>query len=510
LNPGKKPVFSSRWALILATLGMAIGTGNLWRFPRILAANGGGTFLIPWALFLFTWSIPLLMVEFSLGRATQKGPLGAFAKMFGERTGWRGGFIAFCTLAIMFYYSVVSGWTLRYLWLAVSGGMETLTPETAVASFESFTSSGAPMWFHLASIGLACVVVMRGVTTGIERACKVLVPTLFVVLIIAAVRGLTLDGAGAGIDFLTTVDWSLLGDAKIWLEALSQSAWSTGAGWGLMICYAVYASSDMRAGRECVSTGVGNNAASLLAALAIIPATFALAAVASPGADPAALVQESGPANTGLTFIWMPVLFQQLPWGGGALSVLFFLALAFAALSSMIAMVELGVRSLVDLGWSRPRATGAVFVAGFLLGVPSAIDLPFIDGHTGLGFFGNQDWVWGVGLIVSGGLAAFSVIGYGVDKYWIETIGGPEAHRQGAGGLFRIAVGVLVPVQFVGLLAWWFKEAYGWTGLTGWEGVKAWLNPMEAFSVGTCLVQWALVLVLLKAFNKSLARRSAR
>ena len=102
-----KAVFSSRWGLILATLGMAIGTGNLWRFPRVLASNGGGTFLIPWALFLFTWSIPLLMAEFAIGRASRHGPVGAFAKVFGERTAWRGGFVAFCTIADCMYVAEV-------------------------------------------------------------------------------------------------------------------------------------------------------------------------------------------------------------------------------------------------------------------------------------------------------------------------------------------------------------------------------------------------------------------
>ena len=117
-----KTFFSSRWGLIAATLGMAVGTGNLWRFPRIVAQNGGGTFLIPWIIFLFIWSIPLLMVEFALGRATRRGPLGAFSRIFGERAGWRGGFVAVCTLAIMFYYSVVAGWTMRYLLMAIGGG----------------------------------------------------------------------------------------------------------------------------------------------------------------------------------------------------------------------------------------------------------------------------------------------------------------------------------------------------------------------------------------------------
>jgi len=504
--------FSSRWTFVAATLGMAIGTGNLWRFPRILAKNGGGTFLIPWIVFLFAWSIPLLMLEFGLGRTARKGPVGAFARIFGEGAAWRGGFVTFCTLAIMFYYSVVAGWTLRYLGLAVAGGMETLTPGSALVSFETFTSGPLPAALHLLAIGAACLVVARGVERGIERVCKLLIPALFVLLVVMAARSLTLPGAGDGLAFLFGVDWGRLSDYTIWLEALTQSAWSTGAGWGLMVAYATYAGPGARAGRESVLTGVGNNVASLLAALAIIPAVFALAPLA--GEDPAALVQETGPANTGLTFIWVPVLLQRMP-GGSALGALFFLALAFAALSSMIAMVELGVRTLVDLGHPRGRATAITFLAGFLLGLPSAVDLPFVPGHSGTAFFGNQDWVWAVGLFVSGGIIALSVVAHGVGRFWDRCILGPEEGAHGAWhGLARRAVQVLLPLQFVGLLGWWFVQAWAWTAGPDdaprplGERLAEYLDPFEPYSVGTCLLQFGVVLALLLVFNRPLARRS--
>ena len=496
--------FTSRWGLIAATLGMAIGTGNLWRFPRIVAQNGGGTFLIPWVIFLFTWSIPLLMVEFALGRQSRRGPLGAFAQVFGERAGWRGGFVAACTLAIMFYYSVISGWTVRYFVAAVGGGLSSITPANALPTFTGFAGSGGAALFHLLAIGAASAVVAIGVTSGIERACKVLIPSLFVVLVISIIRSLTLPGAGEGLGFLFDVRLDLLADHKIWLEALSQSAWSTGAGWGLLLCYAIYASPQMRAGRECMITGIGNNTASLLAALAIIPAVFALAPLA--GQEPYALMGESGPASTGLTFIWVPVLFQQMPWGGALLSVLFFLGLAFAALSSLIAMVELGVRTLVDLGHPRRRAVAITFAAGFVLGLPSAVD---IAGRDSLAFLGNQDWVWGVGLIVSGGLMGFSVVQYGVRRFWDELIARPE-NLEGGGSWFRLAVGVLVPLQFVGLLGWWFYQAWGWSsGETLGERLASWLDPLGAASIGTCLVQWMAVIAVLILFNRRLASRSA-
>jgi NSS family neurotransmitter:Na+ symporter len=508
-------VFSSRWGLLLATLGMAIGTGNLWRFPRILAQNGGGTFLIPWALFLFTWSIPLLMAEFAIGRASRRGPVGAFATVFGKQAAWRGGFVAFCTIAILFYYSVVSGWTLRYLWLAISGSFDSITPANAESVFLDFTKTWGPAGTHLVSIAAACSVVALGVTSGIERVCKILVPALFVVLVISAVRGLTLDGASDGIEFLTTFDFErLLTDHTVWLEALTQSAWSTGAGWGLMVCYAIYASSNMRAGRECVSTGIGNNCASLLAALAIIPAVFALAPLA--GQDPSVLMAESGPASTGLTFVWMPILFQQMPAAGSLLGTLFFAGLAFAALSSLIALVELAVRTLVDLGMTRRRATTMTFLVGFVLGLPSAVDLAFIPGHEGLTVFGNQDWVWGVGLMVSGAFTGCSVLRYGAKRFHDELIAAPEGGQPGRGFLFRFAVMFLVPAQALCLLGWWFYQAFTWVPDVDADGVARplgdriaeWLDPTTVFGVGTCLLQWGVVIAVLLFFNKRLAEKS--
>lgn len=121
----RKPteMFSSRWALVLAALGMAIGTGNIWRFPRVAAENGGGAFLIPWLIFLFLWSIPLLMVEFSMGKSTRLGVIGAFGKALGMRYVWMGAFVAFCTTAIMFYYSVVTGWAVKYAVGSMTGSL---------------------------------------------------------------------------------------------------------------------------------------------------------------------------------------------------------------------------------------------------------------------------------------------------------------------------------------------------------------------------------------------------
>jgi len=505
--------FSSPVGLILAALGMAIGTGNIWRFPRVLAANEGGTFLIPWAIFLFTWSIPLLMVEFGLGRRSRRGPIGAFATVFGARTAFMGLFVALCTCLIMFYYSVVTGWCLRYLGHALFRGFEGVTAQGSEALFDEVASGGWAVAWHGVALGLACGVVALGVTRGIERASRIMIPVLAVIVLIAAVRALLLEGAGRGVAFMFDVNWAALGSHEVWLQGLSQSAWSTGAGWGLLLCYAIYAPSRQRPGITCVATGVGNNLASLLAALAIVPAVFALMPLIVAGQvdDPDAFVRgelaDSGPALTGVTFVWMPVLLERLSFFGMGMgrfaSVGFFMTLTFAAMSSLIAMVELGVRVLLDFGLTRRRAVAAVAVIAFLGGAPSAMSQEV---------FGNQDWVWGLGLILSGGLLTIGVIRYGVGRFRREFL---SVDGRGVGAWFNVVLGVALPLQFACLMGWWCIEAYGWTAgspeqqLTVGQRLAAWLDPRGAYSIGTCLVQWAVVLAVGLVLNRWLARRTA-
>ncbi|MGB5400363.1 MAG: sodium-dependent transporter, partial [Thermoanaerobaculia bacterium] len=180
--------FSSRWGLILATLGMAVGTGNIWRFPRIVATNGGGAFLVAWVVFLFIWSVPLMIVEFSFGKRGRKGTVGSFIAMAGKGSGWMGGWVALCATAIMFYYSVVAGWCLRYFAAAVQGG---LTGENSIGFWESYAGSGLAWVTNAIALGLAITVVWFGVR-GIEKVAKVLIPSLFVLVLMLAIRAVTL------------------------------------------------------------------------------------------------------------------------------------------------------------------------------------------------------------------------------------------------------------------------------------------------------------------------------
>jgi NSS family neurotransmitter:Na+ symporter len=203
------------------------------------------------------------------------------------------------------------------------------------------------------------------------------------------------------------------------------------------------------------------------------------------------VMQQSGPAGTGLTFIWMPQLFAEMPLGN-VLAILFFLGLAFAAFSSLISMIELATRICTDLGIQRSTAVSIVGGAGFLFGLPSALNLNVLA---------NQDFVWGIGLLLSGAFVAFAVIRYGVTQFRMDAILSAEGDRN-PGRSWDFQAGVLVPLQAVCLLGWWlYRSATVYAPDT-------WFNPLEPFSIMTCLLQWGLVLVILLAINQWLCRRS--
>ena len=363
--------FSSRLGLLLCVLGIAVGTGNIWRFPRIAAQNAGddgaGAFLVAWLVFLFVWSVPLIIAEYALGRRGRMGVVGTFAKIAGEKFAWMGAFVGFVATAIMFYYSVVAGWCVYYL-IQMTVKPLPLTAEAAQGVWDGFQAGGFPVAFHALAMGLGAIVVWNGIRS-IERANLVLIPALLLIVLISLGRTLTLDGASEGIRFLFTPDWSTLAQPRIWLEALTQNAWDTGAGWGLILTYGAYMQSRHGVVKNAVITGVGNNTVSLLAAVIIFGTVFAVLGAQMNKAEILEVMKTSGPAATGLTFIWMPQLFAKMP-GGDIFAILFFLWLAFAAFSSLIAMIDLTTRVLVDIGIDRRHAILGVFTIGFSLGNP--------------------------------------------------------------------------------------------------------------------------------------------
>ncbi len=481
--------FSSRWTLILSVLGIAVGTGNIWRFPRIAATNAGedgaGAFLVAWLVFLVMWSLPLIIAEYALGQRGRQGVVGTFARLAGPRVAWLGAFVAFVAAAIMCYYSVVAGWCAYYVVTSAVQGLPT-TSEASLAAWNAFQASPWPIVLHAVMMGLGVLAVRGGVRT-IERANTLLVPTLLVIVVIAVVRAVTLPGAAEGVAYLFTPDWGTLRSATTWLEALTQNAWDTGAGWGLILTYAAYMNREDGVVRNAVLTGVGNNTVSLLAGTMIFGIAFSVLGAEMSRPEVLEVMRTSGERGTGLTFIWMPALFSEMALGA-PLAVLFFVALAFAALSSLISMIELSTRVVVDLGAPRSKAVLGVGVVAFLVGVPSALSDQV---------FGNQDFVWGVALMLSGAFIALAVWKHGASRLR-EEVATPSDWRLPK--LWDVWIRFAIPLQAVVLLGWWL-----WLAATDYS--ENWLDPTEPYSAMTCLLQWGIALGVLFALNGWMVRR---
>jgi neurotransmitter:Na+ symporter, NSS family len=465
--------FSSRWGLMLAMLGMAVGTGNIWRFPRIAASNGGGSFLVAWVVFLLLWSVPLILLEFAMGKATRKSTVGSFRQFMGDRFAWMGSWVAWSAAGISFYYAVVMGWTLRYFLAALTGRLH---GEDSQQNWEAFSFSPAALVFHFVAVALAVWVVMNGVS-GIERAARLLMPALIVLVLVLTVRAITLPGASAGLEFLFTPTWAELGNYRIWLEALTQNAWDTGAGWGLVLTYAIYTRAKDDTNLNAVTLAFGNNSISLLAGIMVLCTVFSFTPAAEAKASLAAQT------NEGLTFIWIPQLFDQVP-GGAVFMTIFFMALVFAAWTSLVSLFELVARILEEMGFKdRRKGVLGLGVVVWLLGVPSALSQKV---------FANQDFVWSVALMLSGLFFAMAVLRYGVTRYRQEFLNTPyQDLRIGAWWDWAIR---LVVVEAVVLVVWWL-----------WQVRSS--PPFAADGIGNLLLQWGAVLAVFLLLNRWLVRR---
>jgi NSS family neurotransmitter:Na+ symporter len=481
--------FTSRWGLILSAMGVAVGTGNIWRFPRIAAQSAGesgaGAFLIAWLIFLFLWSIPLIIAEYASGRKYRSGVVGVFLKGMGKKFAWVGSFVAIVPLVITFFYTVVVGWCIYYfVYMLFNPLPENF--ESAMSIWESYQGSIWPIFTHMLAIGFGAWAIWKGISS-IEKVNKILIPSLLVIVILSVIRAVTLPGAGEGLAYLFRPQWNQLGDPRVWLDALTQNAWDTGAGWGLFLTYAAYMKKEHGAVGNAFLTGIGNNTVSILSGIMIFGTVFAVLRheMGMNSAEVLDIMKTSGPASTGLTFIWMPQLFDKM-FGGGILSILFFLGLTFAGFSSLIAQLELPTRVLIDTGLKRNRSIAVIVILVFLFGIPSARNLNFLS---------NQDFVWGVALMISGALIATLIIKQGTQKVRLEI--NENATDRKIGKWWVYVINYFIPIAASILLIWWLSQSF----IPG-----EWYNPFKAFSFMSCIFQWSLVLIVLLIFNKRIAR----
>ena len=469
---------------IAAALGMCIGTGNVWRFPRICAANGGGAFILAWTIAMLIFAVPLLSAEMAIGKKTRLGTVGSFRDMGGKKYTWMGFFVAAVCFFLMSYYCVLQGYCMKYAVNSLTSFQSNMSTETTSAMWTAFTDSPAQVIiFHAIGFAAACFIVYKGVADGIEKFCKVAIPLLFLILLALAIYAVTLPGANQGLQYLFTIKSEYLFSRNTWIQAFIQVAWSTGAGWGFIITYANYVKKDEDIPTSCMIMGLGDNLGAILSALVVIPAICALSAT------PEAANEALGQGNFGITFIYIYQLFSTIP-GGRMISFIFFAVLAIAAITSLFSMIEVGVKVLVDLGIVRKKAVVYVCLAGFLVGCFSAWSLNNID---------NQDWVWGVGLLVSGALIALVAIKYGVEKLRNEEVNAEGAGMHFPKAYFNVCM-YIMPVIVAVMVIYWLIQTKEWFPDT-------WLNPfIIQDNTGTIILQFVVVIAvglgLTKFFNR--------
>jgi len=415
MSEGGSDEFSGRLGLIFATIGAAIGTGNIWRFPRMVGANGGGSFLVPWLIFLFLWSVPLIIAEFALGKRSRVGTVGTFRIFAGRRFAWMGLWTAWISTAIGFYYAVVTGWCINYFQTAVRGGLGSEVDTVEV--WNSFLQNPAEViFFQAIAVAITMLAIWKG-AKAIEKVNVGLMISLFILLFAALFLAFVMDlddGSLDGFVYMFSIQPEYLMQPETWINGLSQSAWSCSAGMGMAITYSVYMRKDEDTTLNAATMCLANNSISIIAGLTVMMAVFAVVD------DPLAAV--SG-GSSAITFLVLPEVFAQAPGGPIvqlAMVTMFFLALSFAALTSMISTVELCVRNFVDHGIDRPQAVGFTSIAIFLFGLPSAATWILVDGGTGVAFpqfLEVQDHIWGYGLMFSGLFIAYSIWKYGWKRY---------------------------------------------------------------------------------------------
>jgi len=360
----------------MAAAGSAIGLGNIWRFPYTAGEGGGGAFVLLYLFFVVLIGIPVMLAELSVGRATQRNPVGAF-KALVPRSMWPvvGGLGVATGFGILAFYSVVAGWTLGYLFKAFTGGLVTaIDGATSGVIFTELVASPGPALLYTGLFLLLTILIVRGgVSGGIERASKVLMPLLLIVLILLAIRSITLPNGMDGLAYLFKPDFSKI-TLRVAMSALGQALFSLSLGMGAMITYGSYFPEKTNLWQSGVIVAFFDTLIAILAGLIIFPALF------YQNLDP-----QGGP---GLVFITLPTIFNAMP-AGTLFGIAFYFLLAIAALTSTISLLEVVVSYFVDeRGWGREKASWTLGIVCFLLAVPSALSQGAVSWLGSGGLFG--------------------------------------------------------------------------------------------------------------------------
>ena len=439
--------FGSRMAVIMAFAGSAIGLGNIWRFPYLVGQDGGAAFVVIYVIATLVISLPIFFAESVVGRRTGANCRGAFIEL-GKGTAWPylGFLMVFTPLWIVSYYSVVGGWSLEYLVQALRLDFIHTSPDTMSGSFERFISrTWAPLGFHLAFLAVTVTIVALGVKSGIEKFSKICLPVLFALVVIIAVYSLTLPGAQKGVAYLFKPDFSKLTIGTC-LDALGQSFYSLSLGMGIIITYSSYVSKEENLMVAGLGTSVCDLLFAYLAGFAIIPAVFA-----------AGIAPGSGP---GLIFDTLPFIFVEMglksPVFSSVAAILFFLTILFAALTSSVSLMEVGVAFITERrGWKRSTACLLLLLVCGVAGSLAALSFGPLAGVKlfNLPLFDFADSFASNVLLVLGGVLSVVLAGWVMPRkaVFAELTNGGSLRRNVK--LFPLVYFLLRYVAPVGILA---------------------------------------------------------
>jgi NSS family neurotransmitter:Na+ symporter len=435
-NSSSRDGFSGKFGIIAAAAGSAIGLGNIWRFPYVLGENGGGAFLLIYLSFVVFIGVPVMISELLIGRRAQLNVFGAFRKLSSHQpwyiVGMMGVGVAFLILA---FYSVVAGWTLNYIYLAVTNALSDKNPSEIIKIFEKVQSTkGMSIFWTLLFLGGTAFIVRSGVEKGIEKYTKILMPLLFLIIIILDVRSVTLEGAYKGIDFLFNPDFSKI-DSNVILEALGQAFFSLSLGMGVIATYGSYIKKNESLGGTALSVSLADTVIALLAGVAIFPAAFAFN-----------MTPDQGP---GLVFVTLPNIFNQMP-GGYIFGLMFFVLLTIAALTSSISLLEVVVAYFTEeLGFKRGKGTWIIVSIMSVLAIMCALNDAIFNGF---------DYTSSNILLPLGGLLIVIFVG------WFMGVNVPREEIEADGKKARYYKGFIFVIKFVApiAIALVFFNGLGW------------------------------------------------
>ncbi|AFM41041.1 SNF family Na+-dependent transporter [Desulfosporosinus acidiphilus SJ4] len=442
-SQNKREGFSSSIGVIAAVLGSAVGLGNIWKFPYVTGANGGAAFILVYLVCLALVGLPVMLSEHLIGRATKSNAVGAFKKLQPRRPWFLvGGAGVISAFLIMAFYTTVVGWVYAYIFKSASGALLTNKPQQTTQVFNSLISGVAePLFWQVLVLIVIGIIIMAGVTKGIERVTKFLMPMLFILLVIIDIRSLSLPGASSGLAFLFKPDFSKITVSAI-LAALGLAFFKLSVGMGAMITYGSYVDKQENLPKMAVKVALSDTLVSLMAGIAIFPAVFAF------GFEP-----KAGPP---LLFIIIPTVFNSMPLGR-IFMVLFFLLTAFAATGAMLSLLEVPIAYFTEeYQWSRRKATLITIVGIGLLGSTATLSNSVLSNVLIFGktFFDFFDFATSNVLLPLGGIfiALFAGWQWGYANVKREMTNEGQLRNEGLFKVYIVLVRYLVPIAIAIIL----------------------------------------------------------